>query len=393
MMDISQLRHDTPGVERAIHMNNAGAALMPKPVLSAIKEHLDLEAQLGGYEAAAIRKDDIQNFYQLCGRLYNCRPQNIAYTTSATSAYSQALSAIDFAPGDVILTSTNDYASNFIAFINLQKRYRIKIELLENSPSGEVDVLSLARKLEQLKPKILAITHIPTNSGLIQPLQKISDIAAQHEAIFLVDGCQSVGQLPIDLKAIRCDFFSATFRKFLRGPRGAGFLYVSDRILNRGFAPLFPDMFGADWIGLEEISLRTDARRFEEWEKSYALLLGAKAAVEYVLQLDMPKLSQRTLDLAGDLRNSLQSIDGLQLLDRGTNLGALVTFHVPDTSGESLKEALNQEGINCSLAVRTSAYIDFLEKNVEWALRLSPHYYNTKEEVAEVTAKVAKLVS
>ncbi len=389
---IAKCRAETPGVQHVNHLNNAGAALMPQVVIDAMQDHLLLEAHKGGYEAAALQKALIEDFYNSCAELIGARAEQIAFTSSATDAYNRALSSIAFQPGDVILTTTNDYASNFIAFISLKKRMDIKIKIARNTSTGEVDLSSLQEDLYKFNPKLLAVTHVPTNSGMIQPVVQIGELNRSPDCYFLVDSCQAVGQLNVDASAIGCDFLSATFRKFLRGPRGAGFLYVSPRVLKEGLEPLFPDMRGADWSGTEHYQARVDAKRFEEWEKAYALVLGARASIQYLLTLGIQKVEKRVRYLAEHLRLGLADDTSIRLLDRGVEKCGIVSIHIPGANGKEAKLYLRSHQINSSLSVRTSALLDFQEKGVDWTLRLSPHYYNTEEEIQKVIEKLTLFV-
>ena len=201
-----------------------------------------------GYEAAALAQDDIRAFYQRTAKLINAQAHNIAFASSATDAYNRALSSIPFIKGDIILTTSNDYVSNQIAFLQLQKRFKVKLIRVPNMSTGEVDVDEMEKMIEKYTPQLVAVTHVPTSSGLVQPVEAIGRICLDRGIWYLVDACQSAGQIPLDVEKIQCDFLSATFRKFLRGPRGAGFLYVSDRILKqKDFAPLFVDLHSASW--------------------------------------------------------------------------------------------------------------------------------------------------
>ncbi|HLZ89851.1 MAG TPA: aminotransferase class V-fold PLP-dependent enzyme, partial [Puia sp.] len=252
--EIARYRADTRGCNNVIHLNNAGAGLMPDGVTRALQEHLQLESEIGGYEAAAMRADAVAQFYVQAGKLLNCRPENIAFGCSATDAYTRALSSIPFRPGDIVLIANDDYISNQIQLLSCQKRLGIRLERIRNASIGGVDLQDLGEKLHRLRPRLLAITHIPTSSGLVQPVEAIADIYARYIAAhegdtwYLLDACQSAGQLKLDVEALKCDFLSVTARKFLRGPRGAGFLYISDKALQHGLEPLFLDMRGAEWV-------------------------------------------------------------------------------------------------------------------------------------------------
>lgn len=353
--------------------------------MEAIKQHLELESDHGGYEAAAMAKNKIQGFYQSLAKLLRCEPRNIAFATNATDAYSRALSAIPFQRGDIILTTREDYVSNQLAFLQLVSRFGISIRYAATLPEGGVDPDSVRTMVEKERPRLVAVTHMPTYSGLIQDVAAVGRICREYDILYLVDGCQTAGQLDLNMEDIGCDFFSATFRKFLRGPRGTGFLYVSDRVLLRGLHPLFIDLHSANWTGDDTYRLAESARRFELWERAYALVLGARAATEYALAVKTAEIEQRVRRLAKDLRRKLGTIDQVEVLDHGPSLGGIVTLRVPGWSPTNLKAVLDQASINCSLVFMESARFDFQERGIEWALRLSPHYYNLDADLDEVT--------
>jgi selenocysteine lyase/cysteine desulfurase len=388
---ISQLRSDTPGCSNRIHLNNAGASLPPAAVMQAIQEHLLLESQIGGYEAADLRADSIAGFYQAVARLVNAAPRNIAFANNATDAYARALSAIPFKSGDVIITTENDYVSNQIAFLSLGKRMGVKVVRARDLPIGGVDVDHLESLVRQHRPVLVAVTHVPTNSGLIQPVEAVGRICREHDIWYLVDACQSAGQLRLDVGQIGCDFLSATMRKFLRGPRGTGFLYVSDRVLEAGLEMMYPDMRGASWTGPDTYEVVADARRFEHWEMSLALVLGSKAAVDYALSVGMNWIEATVRTLAAHTRMQLAEIPGVRVLDQGEKLCGIVTCYSDAWDPGKLMETLTAAQINCRVAPFGAAQIDFARKGVPWALRISPHYYNTESEIDRAVAVLKSL--
>ena len=354
-------------------------------------DHLDLEARIGGYEASAARAGQIREFYTELAALIGSGPDNIAFAASATHAYTTALSSIPFERGDVILTTRNDFVSNQIAFLSLRRRFGIEIVHAPDLPEGGVDVAAMAALMRERRPRLVAATHIPTNSGLVQPVAAIGKHCRELGLLYLVDACQSVGQYPIDVEEIGCDFLTATCRKFLRGPRGSGFLFVSDRVLQAGYEPLFIDMYGADWTAPGVYQPSRTASRFEDWEFPYSTVLGSAAAVRYARGVGIEAISLRTPALAGRLRDELDALPGVQALDRGNQLAALVTIAVEGWQAEEYKTALDARRINSALSFRRLAQFDFGDKDIDWCLRLSPHYYNTDDEIDEVVAAVAEL--
>lgn len=391
LLDVAALRADTPGCQQVIHFNNAGCGLLAAPVLATMLDHLNLEAQIGGYEASAARADDVREFYNETAALINCEPRNIAFFGSATHAYATALSSIPFETDDVILTTRNDFVSNQIAFLSLRKRFGVRIVHAPDTPEGGVDVAAMAALMRAERPRLVAATHIPTNSGLVQPIAEIGQHCRDLDLLYLVDACQSVGQYPIDVAEIGCDLLTATCRKFLRGPRGSGFLFVSDRVLRAGYEPLFIDMHGARWTQPGRYQPADTAARFEEWEFPYATVLGCAAAVRYARQVGVAPISRRSPVLAAALRNRLDAIPGVRVLEHGPTLGAIVTFAIEGWQPREFKAAMDAYHINSALSLREFAVFDFGDKAVDWCLRLSPHYYNTEDEVERVAAAVADL--
>ena len=390
-MNLEALRADTPGTSHRIHLNNAGAALMPRPVIAAVQDHLDLETRIGGYEASDARAEQVEDARAAVAQLIGSQPHNIAFAEHATAAFAAGLSSVPFRAGDTLVTTRNDYVSYQLMYLSLERRLGVRVVRAPDAPEGGVDLLALEEVVHRNRPRAVAVTHVPTNSGLVQDVAAIGQICRNKGALYLVDACQSVGQMPIDVGALECDFLSATARKFLRGPRGAGFLYVSDRALEEGLEPLFIDMRGADWTLEDLYQPAPDARRFETWEFAYALVLGLGAAARYALQVGVEEAGARAWSLAATLRKQLASIPDVRVLDRGTTQCAIVTANVSGKDPAKLVRELRRRGINTSSADRTSAVLDFDDKGVEGALRISPHYYNTEAEIDAVVEALTEL--
>ncbi|MFN2316656.1 MAG: aminotransferase class V-fold PLP-dependent enzyme [Gemmatimonadales bacterium] len=383
-------RAATPGCAHRIHLNNAGAALVPDVVHRAITEHLQLELEMGGYEAADARADQIAAGYADIAALVGAQPDEIAVTSSATSAFALALSTIDWQPGDRLVTTLCDYTSNQIQYLALARRRGVEIIHAPDLPEGGVDPEGVRALLARGGAKLVAVSWIPTNSGLVQDAESVGAVCEEFGVPYLVDACQAVGQMPVDVTRLRCDYLSTTARKFLRGPRGIGFLYVSARALRRGDHPLFVDMRGADWSAVGEYQVADGARRFEEWERPYALQLGMAAAATYALEVGLETAQARAWALADRLRQGLAGIPGVRVLDRGATRCAIVTFHAAGRDSRELVAELGRHRINAIASLRQFGIFDFDAKGVEHAVRLSPHYYNTDDEVDEALEAVSE---
>ena len=366
---------------------------MPSVVVAAITSHLEREALLGGYESEDEAAPRVRQAYDAVAALLNAAPRNVAVVENATVGFFQALSAFDFQPGDVIVTTRNDYISNQLAYLSLAQRRGVVVRRAEDLASGGVDPDSVRTLLRDRRVRLLAVTWVPTNSGLIQPVETLGQVAEAAGVPYLIDACQAIGQLPVDVRRLRCDFLSATARKFLRGPRGIGFLYVADRALERGLFPLYVDMRGGLWQTADTFALAPDARRFENWEFACALVLGLGAAAKYALEVGVERGGQRARALAARLRTALEALPGLRVLDRGTELAALVTVEVAGRAAPAVVGELRTRGINVSATLRDFALIDMDDKRVASAVRLSPHYYNTEAELGTAVDALQSLGS
>jgi selenocysteine lyase/cysteine desulfurase len=390
--DLLRWRSDTPSVDRIVHLNNAGAALSPKAVRAAIDAHLDLEEKVGGYEAADAAMPSIRASYQAVAETVGADARNIALVQSSTVAFAQALTAFDLGPGDLVLTTRSDYASNQIMYLSLARRRGVEIIRAPDAPEGGVDVSAVCELIQRRRPTLVALTWVPTNSGLVQPAEAVGAICREADIPYLVDACQAVGQMPIDIGRLGCDYLAATARKFLRGPRGIGFLCVADRVLASGSHPLLVDMHGATWTDADKYSLTPDARRFEYWEFSHALVLGLGAAATYALEVGLNVARDRARALAQYARDRLAELPDVRVLDRGPELCAIATAAIRGRDAQELKLALRARGINTSSPEREDAVIDMDEKAATSALRISPHYYNTREEIDTAVEALRELL-
>ena len=378
-MNIKKFRENTAGTKNVIHFNNAGASLMPKVVSESVITYLREESLYGGYETADKNRESIEQTYSVIGKFINAQPDEIALLENATAAWNLALFSIDFKDGDRILTSKSEYASNYLSYLRLQEKVDIKIEVVPNDEHGQTSVTSLEKMMDR-NVKLISITHIPTNSGLVNPIEKIGDVAQKYDCFYLVDACQSVGQYPVDVQKVGCDMLSATGRKYLRGPRGTGFLYIKrDQIEN--LLPPFIDLHAAEWTSEKEYEIRNDARRFENWEMNYAGIIGLKKAVQYASDIGINRICKRVTRLAEKLRWELAKLSAITVHDIGEIKGGIVTFTVDSVSAQEVKNYLSKNRINVSTSSKSSTLLDMKDRNLSELVRASVHYYNTENEI------------
>lgn len=389
MIDVAAVRADTPGTQRVVHFNNAGASLMPRPVLETVANYWEQESLEGGYETAEARAADLDSVAAWLATLVNAQSDEIALFESATRAWDMIFYGLPFAAGDRILTTTSEYSSNYIAFLQIAARTGAVVEVVPDRPSGEIDVGALQMMLDE-RVRVIAINHMPTNGGLVNPAAAVGEVARERGIFYLLDACQTVGQMPVDVAAIGCDALTSTSRKFLRGPRGAGFAFVRGDVLE-DIEPPFLDNLAAAWVEKDRFQIRPDARRFEAWESNPALRLGLGRAALYALDIGIEAIWERNQMLADRLRRSLDDLPGVTVRDIGSKKGAIITFTVADREPDAVKAHLREHGINVSTATPFSARLDMEARGLEGLVRASVHYFNTEEEIAMLVETVASL--
>jgi selenocysteine lyase/cysteine desulfurase len=376
--DLARARRDTPGCERVVHFNNAGAALMPQPVLDAVVGHLQLEAAVGGYEAKERQAEAVERVYAAAARLVGCGPDEIAFVENATRAWDMAFYSMPFGAGDRILTAKAEYISNYIAYLQVAKRTGARIEVVPDDEHGQISVAALRGMIDE-RVKLIGVTHVPTHNGLVNPVAEVGKVAREAGVPFLLDACQSAGQVPIDVQEIGCDMLSTTGRKYLRGPRGTGFLYVRRGLVEQ-LEPPFLDMRAAEWAAQDRFEIRADARRFENWEQNYAGKVGLGVAIDYALNWGVENTWARVRELADALRSRLRSLGFVAVRDLGVERCGIVTFTVEGAHAADVRRALAANGINVTVSPPEYTRL-YEERGLDALVRASVHYYNSEEEV------------
>ena len=388
-LDVERIRAETPGCAHVLHLNAAGSSLPSRRTLDATLDHLRLEAEIGGYEAADRARPVLDGFYPSIATLIGAEPGEIAYVENATRGWDLAFYSLDFKPGDRILTCVSEYSSNYISYLQVARKTGAEIVVVPDDRHGQIDLAALERAIDK-RTKLVSISHIPTQGGLVQPAEAVGKIVNDAGILYLLDACQSVGQLPVDVRAIGCDFLSTTGRKYLRGPRGTGLLYVRHDWVER-LDPPFLDLHAARWVAPDRYEVRADARRFENWETNYAGKIGLGVAIDEALAWGMDDIWARVRLLADTLRADLGTIPGVTVRDLGEVRGGIVTFTHDGVAAAAIQAALHARRINVTTSSVSSTRFDMEERDLDQLVRASVHYYNDEAELSRFTDAVRAL--
>ncbi|MFE4263622.1 aminotransferase class V-fold PLP-dependent enzyme [Streptomyces sp. NPDC056883] len=377
-LDLARARAETPGVGHVVHLNNAGASLVPLPVVDVMTSYLRLESRVGPYEAAERSEGAFGNAHVALASLLNCSRQEVAVLDSATRAWGMAMSSVPLRAGDRVIISAVEYGSNYLSLLHLAERLGVSLEVAPVDANGLVDVAGLEAMLDE-RVRLIAMVHVPMHDALVNPVAEVGRVARRYGIPYLVDACQSVGQMPIDVAELGCDLLVGTGRKFLRGPRGTGFLYVRQEIAHK-LVPAIVGLDGVEWLS-GTYRLAPGARRFETWETNAAARIGLGVAVDYALGWGIARTYGRIRELAAGLRKDLVGMAGVVLHDRGREQCGTITLSFEGRGDFEVRNALKDAGINTWVCLENAACVDMQQRGLSTLLRVSPHYYNSEQEL------------
>ncbi|MFJ6672620.1 aminotransferase class V-fold PLP-dependent enzyme [Actinosynnema sp. NPDC091369] len=371
-----------------IFLDSAGSSLPPREVLDEVIGHLRREAEVGGYVAARERADDLEAGYGVFAELLGARPDEVAFTDSATRAWLTAFDAVPLAAGDRVLFSEAEYAGTAIPILRRAREVGATAEAVPSDAFGQVDVDALKEMLDE-RVKLVSLVHVPTNSGLVNPAREVAEAAHEVGALVLLDACQSIGQLPVRADELGVDLIAGTGRKWLRGPRGTGVLVVRREAAAR-MRPRLVDLHSAEWVAPEEIRLRDDARVYEIWECGVADRLGLIAAARYALAKGIDVIEREVGERAQRLRDGLGALPGVTVRDPGVRKAGLVTFTVDGVAAADVRDRLARDGVTVTVSGASSTLLDMTRRGLDEVVRASPHYFVEPALIDQAVAAVSR---
>jgi selenocysteine lyase/cysteine desulfurase len=374
-----------------VHLNNAGAGLMPAEVLDAVCAYLREEAEQGAYETERRHGTTLETgVYENLARVIDAPVDDLALFDSATRAWTSTVGALSLTARDRVWITPYEYAGNLILWTELHRRTGARIEVVPLTAGGDLD-LDWMRRHVGADVTVVSVPHVPSGCGIVNPVQEIGAILAPWRCLYLVDACQSVGQLAVSVRKIGCDLLTGAGRKFLRGPRGTGFACIGPRLRDAA-TPLFHDLHVAGMISADTYEVRTHgARRFEHAERGGAAVVGLDAALRHHLERE-PELDAGPT--ARDrVRAVVEELPGTRLIDPGSRHASLVTFVSERVPAEQVRDELAARGVNVWVAEGAHTPLYMREQGVERAVRVAPHYDNPPSDIevfAEALADVLR---
>ena len=388
-IDVARVRAHTRAADTVIHLNNAGSSLPPAIVMDTVHEQLRADEVFGPFEAQALAEPSLAQAYESVAELVGGGADEVAFFGAASLAWQTALYSLPWKRGDRILASQAEFESGLYAFTYLEERFGVETDYVPDDERGQIDVEALANAIDD-KTRLVAVTHLPEYSGLINPAARVGAVAREAGVLYLLDACQSVGHLRLDVTELGCDLLSGSGRAYLRGPRGTGFLWASRGALDQ-MKPAHADRNSPSRSDGRSLAPASGARRLETFERSVALHLGLGAAARYALSIGSSAIESRVSTLAAALRGMLAESPGVTIRDRGERLSGIVTFTVEGFSAEEVRLALREHHINTWVVPRSEAMRDFGARGIEAVSRASVHYFNTEDELARAALVVHEL--
>jgi len=394
-MDVAAERAATPGCATVAHLNSAGAALVTADTLATVVAHLELEATTGGYEAAAAVSDRVAGVAAAAATLLGAGPDEVALTGSDTEGWTKALWGLALGgglpAGRRILVDRQSYDSHYLGLLQVVAVTGATIDVVPAVADGTIDLEALAAELAVGDVALVSSTHVGTHRGLVNPVEEVGDRCRAAGVLFFLDACQSIGQLPVDVGRIGCAVATGTGRKWLRGPRGTGLLYVRSDLVE-SLRPIGIDGSSARWEDAGRYRLSPGVARFMPFESPVALHLGLGTAVDHTLALGIDAIAAAVGRIAEHLRGELSSVDGVEVHDGGARRSGIVTFTAAGSTPDGVKAAAAAAGVNVSVTEAGAARFDMGGPRPEAVVRASPHYVTTEEECARLVEVVARLV-
>lgn len=370
----------------AKYFNNAGAGLMSENTFNTIIQHIQEERIEGAIKAANNKKGETEDFYAIAAKMLNADKSEIAFIDSASRGWNLVIYGMEVNENSTIITLESEYGTNLLAIRDVVNKTKCKLIIIKCDISGHFSMNDIEAALKNPNP-ILAVSHVAAQGSIINPVVELGELAKKYSALYIVDGCQAVGQLVVDVKKILCHAYITAGRKWLRGPRGTGILYIkNDKRLRTPIVDLASASLVFDYQHKPiDITIRSDARQYELWEKNIANLLGLRTAIYEYLEFGMEKASAIISQKANLIRKAIIKNEKLQLVGDAESLSGTSAFYLKNpVEEEKVKALFENSGFTISCVCDWDCPIFFPQNGAIYIFRVSVHYYTDENDISEI---------
>lgn len=369
------------------YFNNAGSGIMSNDTFDTIVNHMRLEMQYGAYKAAIIREKEIKEFYKYAAKLLNAESsEEIAFIDSASRGWNLVMYGLPVTSNTSIVTLESEYGTNLLTIYDIANKTGCSVTVVKCHEDGSFDLLDVEDALSKGEC-ILAVSHVAAQGAIENPVNELGILAEKYKAIYIVDGCQACGQIPINVQEMKCDFYITAGRKWLCGPRGTGILYVKKE---SRFPSSQIDLSTSDLVfdnNNKVVGIKTveSAKRFELWEKNVASLLGLSNAIKECLNLGLPRIQDGIISNTIKIREAICNNPKLTLVGKKDAPIGNASFYTNNEALErDIKVFFEENGFIISCMCDWDCPLFFPKNNVKYIFRITPHYYTPSEEVHEM---------
>jgi selenocysteine lyase/cysteine desulfurase len=373
MENIEKIREQFPITKNKVFLNHAAQSPLPKPVADAVRRFTD---DFSNFGTTSIEwNDGGKPFF---AKLIGAKPNEIAFVENTSVGLNIAANVLHYPRDSKIVTTDLEYPS--VVYPWLRKSLGVKVHYVKNI-DGKILLEDMEKAVDD-KTAAVAISHVEYVNGFRHDMRALSEIAHEHGAYLIVDAIQSAGAMQIDVKKDDVDFLTTACYKWLLSPPGAGYLYVKEELVEKfeppfvGWASVKPEVFDTiDFWDIWSLRLSETASRFEVGSPSFISLTGAAEALKMLLNFGIENVQKRILKLTDHLIESVKSLGlKLQTPEEPQYRSGVVNFKIDNP--KEVAQTLSQKGIIISARAH--------------GLRVSPHFYNTEEEIDKLIEEIRK---
>jgi L-cysteine/cystine lyase len=379
---VQRIRQEMPATTAHLYLNTGTFGPLPNCVSQTMQERIQFELQNGRLGAAAFEAMGkiYDNARSSSARLLNASVDEIALTDNTGEGLNIISHGFKWHEGDEVITTNHEHISLLAPLFQLRDRYGIVIRFADIGPTAERPVLKAIADLVTPRTRLISISHVTWTTGAVLNVGEVAYMGREWGIPVLIDGAQSAGAIPVDVKALGVDFYAIPMQKWLCGPDGTGALYVRREALDY-VSPTHVGYWSVKHEEGIEWELLESAQRFELGGRQTAALAGQAAVLNWLEETVGYKwLFERIASLSRYTYNALKALPGLTLLTPRPGESGLVAFKLGD---RDVNEVINYLHDKHNIYIRSIPTTN--------SLRVSTGFYNTEEEIDKLVEALLEL--